>query len=95
MFFGAVRGSGTPDQLSYWLGRGAGSISGMSGCLAMTELGHGSNVAGAETTATYDEANEQFIVHTPCLTATKWWIGGGAVSHSSYNTTKYHGHDSD
>jgi len=78
LFFGAVRGSGTPDQLSYWLGRGAGSISGMFGCLAMTEMGHGSNVAGVETRATYDERSEQFIIHTPCLTATKWWIGGAA-----------------
>ncbi len=31
-----------------------------------------------ETTATYDLASEEFIIHTPTLTATKWWIGGAA-----------------
>lgn len=41
-------------------------------------MGHGSNVAGLETTATYDPASEEFIIHTPTLTATKWWIGGAA-----------------
>lgn len=37
----------------------------------MTELGHGSNVPGLETTATFDEASDQFVIHTPTLTATK------------------------
>ena len=46
----------------------------------MTELGHGSNVAGIETTATFDFASDEFIIHTPTLTATKWWIGGAAES---------------
>ena len=46
----------------------------------MTELGHGSNVAGLETTATFDEAADEFVIHTPTLTATKWWIGGAAQS---------------
>jgi len=44
----------------------------------MTELGHGSNVAGLETTATFDKETDEFIIHTPSLTATKWWIGGAA-----------------
>lgn len=42
----------------------------------MTELAHGSNVAGLETTATLDERTDEFVVHTPHLGATKWWIGG-------------------
>lgn len=53
---------------------------GLIGCFAMTELGHGSNVSGLETTATFDEASDQFVIHTPTLTATKWWIGGAAHS---------------
>lgn len=45
-------------------------------CYAQTELGHGSNVQGLETTATYDPATNEFVINTPTLTALKWWIGG-------------------
>lgn len=41
-----------------------------------TELAHGSNVAGLETTATFDERTDEFVIHTPSVSATKWWIGG-------------------
>ncbi|KAF9004838.1 fatty-acyl coenzyme A oxidase, partial [Haplosporangium bisporale] len=78
LFFGALRGSATSSQFSHWVSKGALALNGMVGCFAMTELGHGSNVAGLETTATFDEAADQFIIHTPTVTATKWWIGGAA-----------------
>eukprot|EP00042_Codosiga_hollandica_P043454 m.411794 g.411794 ORF g.411794 m.411794 type:complete len:658 (+) comp56558_c0_seq1:126-2099(+) len=45
------------------------------GCYCQTELGHGSNVQGIETTATYLPASDQFELHTPTLTASKWWPG--------------------
>lgn len=45
------------------------------GCYAQTELGHGSNVAGLETTATYDPASEQFTIHSPTIKAAKFWPG--------------------
>ncbi|KAG0228921.1 fatty-acyl coenzyme A oxidase [Actinomortierella wolfii] len=80
LFFGALRGSATSAQFSHWVSKGALALNGMVGCFAMTELGHGSNVAGLETTATFDEAADQFIIHTPTVTATKWWIGGAAHS---------------
>ena len=35
----------------------------------------GSNVRGLETTATYDEKTQEFVVDTPTLTATKFWPG--------------------
>ncbi|KAL9940564.1 hypothetical protein V8E36_000052 [Tilletia maclaganii] len=46
------------------------------GCYAQTELGHGSNVQGLETTATWIEEDKEFEIHSPSLTASKWWIGG-------------------
>jgi len=46
------------------------------GCYAQTELGHGSNVAGLETTATFDKATDSFIINSPTLTSTKYWPGG-------------------
>ena len=45
------------------------------GCYAQTELGHGSNVAGLETTATLDLATDEFVIHTPNIKATKFWPG--------------------
>ncbi|KAI8342207.1 acyl-CoA dehydrogenase/oxidase C-terminal [Choanephora cucurbitarum] len=46
------------------------------GCYAQTELGHGSNVQGLETTATYISETNEFELHSPTLTSAKWWIGG-------------------
>jgi acyl-CoA oxidase len=48
---------------------------GLLGAYAQTELGHGSNVAALETTATYLPESQEFEVHSPTLTSTKWWIG--------------------
>ena len=45
------------------------------GCYAQTELGHGSNVAGLETTATLDKATDEFVIHSPTVTSTKFWPG--------------------
>ena len=46
------------------------------GTYAQTELGHGTFVRGLETTATYDPAAQQFVIHSPTLSSTKWWPGG-------------------
>ncbi|RMX67882.1 hypothetical protein DD238_000324 [Peronospora effusa] len=47
----------------------------MIGCYAQTEMGHGSNVRGLETTATYIPATDEFEIHSPTLTSMKWWPG--------------------
>jgi acyl-CoA oxidase len=47
----------------------------MIGCYAQTELGHGSDIQRLQTTATYDLENETFIINSPTIESTKWWIG--------------------
>jgi acyl-CoA oxidase len=38
-------------------------------------MGHGTNVAGLETTATFDKSTDEFVIHTPSISAIKWWPG--------------------
>jgi acyl-CoA oxidase len=47
----------------------------MIGCYAQTELGHGSNVAGLETTATFDEEKDEFVINSPTISSAKYWPG--------------------
>jgi acyl-CoA oxidase len=46
----------------------------LPGCFCMTEIGHGSNLAGLGTTATYDAERGEFIIHTPDWRDAKWAI---------------------
>ncbi|CCH40726.1 Acyl-coenzyme A oxidase 3 [Wickerhamomyces ciferrii] len=87
LFIGTLRALGSSKQFEFWIKKGAFSLSNFYGCFAMTELAHGSNVAALQTTATYDPQDETFIIHTPSLSATKWWIGGAA--HSATHAVVY------
>ncbi|ODV78505.1 acyl-coenzyme a oxidase [Suhomyces tanzawaensis NRRL Y-17324] len=88
LFLNGVRGNGTADQYKFWAKKmEAGIMKQLYGCFGMTELGHGSNVAGMETTATFDEDTDEFIIDTPHIGATKWWIGGAA--HSATHSVVY------
>ncbi len=49
------------------------------GAFAMTETGHGSDVASIATTATYDPATEEFVIHTPFRGAWKDYLGNAAL----------------
>eukprot|EP01080_Neovahlkampfia_damariscottae_P010159 gene10159-2579_t len=83
LFLPTVLGMANDEQRNWWLPRILTLR--MIGCYCQTELGHGSNVRGLRTTATYDKATEEFILDTPTLQATKWWPGalGKVCTHAA------------
>ncbi|WOL12440.1 acyl-coenzyme A oxidase 3, peroxisomal [Canna indica] len=78
---GAIQFLGTKRHHDKWLK--ATETYQVKGCFAMTELGHGSNVRGIETIATYDTNTGEFVINTPCESAQKYWIGG-AANHATH-----------
>lgn len=82
LFDETIWSQGTPEQYKKW----EDDIKNMRilGCFAMTELGHSSFLRGIEVTATYDKSAQQFVIHSPTLTSTKWWIGmaGEVATHT-------------
>jgi len=73
---GAVQQLGTRRHHEAYLRRIA-SLE-LPGCFAMTEAGHGSDVQHLRTTATYDPAAGEFVIHTPEDEARKEYIGNAA-----------------
>jgi acyl-CoA oxidase len=69
MFVPAIKGQGTEEQQQKWLPLAYKFQ--IIGCYAQTELGHGSNVQGLETTATFDPKTDEFVIHSPTLTSSK------------------------
>lgn len=69
MFVPFVKAQGTEEQLKKWLPLAYKMQ--IIGCYAQTELGHGSNVQGLETTATFDPKTDEFVIHSPTLTSSK------------------------
>ncbi|PIG87868.1 fatty-acyl coenzyme A oxidase (Pox1) [Aspergillus arachidicola] len=82
MFLVTLREQTTPEQKKLFLE--PASRYEIIGCYAQTELGHGSNVRGLETTATWNPDDKTFTIHSPTLTASKWWIGslGRTANHA-------------
>ncbi|KAL2867251.1 acyl-CoA dehydrogenase/oxidase [Aspergillus lucknowensis] len=82
MFVTTIREQGSDEQRAYWLPQiEAWKI---IGAYAQTELGHGSNVRGLELEARYDPGTREFVLHSPTLTASKWWNGalGRTANHA-------------
>jgi acyl-CoA oxidase len=77
MFFFTIEMLGSPEQVADLLPKAKAMK--ILGCYAQTELGHGSNVSGLETTATLDTATDEWVLHSPTITATKMWPGSLGV----------------
>lgn len=73
MFTSVIHVMGNEEQRAYW--EPLLQSHKILGCYAQTELGHGSNVAALETTATLDKATDEFVIHSPTTTSTKFWPG--------------------
>eukprot|EP01006_Ploeotia_vitrea_P007225 TRINITY_DN16467_c0_g1_i2.p1 TRINITY_DN16467_c0_g1~~TRINITY_DN16467_c0_g1_i2.p1 ORF type:complete len:720 (+),score=32.30 TRINITY_DN16467_c0_g1_i2:127-2160(+) len=74
MFLNTLKFQASEEQQSWWMEKTLKMK--IIGCYAQTELGHGSNVRGIQTTATFEKETQSFILNTPTLQATKWWITG-------------------
>ena len=77
LFASAIMHLGTADHHERLL-PGAMSVD-VPGAFAMTETGHGSDVASIGTTATYDPATEEFVIHTPFRGAWKDYLGNAGA----------------
>ena len=77
LFASAILHLGTEDHHERLLGP-AMRVE-VPGAFAMTETGHGSDVASIGTTATYDPATEEFVLHTPFRAAWKDYLGNAAL----------------
>jgi acyl-CoA oxidase len=74
MFIPTLKLQGNAEQKAYWLPLAeSGKI---IGAYAQTELGAGSFVRGIQTTAILDEKTDEFVIHSPTLTSTKFWPSG-------------------
>jgi len=73
LFGGSIQKLGTKRQHDLYL-KDAGSTA-LLGCFAMTETGHGSNVRGIKTTATYEPDTDSLVIHTPGKNDNKEYIG--------------------
>jgi acyl-CoA oxidase len=82
MFATSIREQCSEEQRKYWLPKLDNWE--IIGCYGQTELGHGSNVKGIECQAKWDPKSKEFIIHSPTLTASKWWNGalGRTANHA-------------
>uniref|UniRef100_A0A8C9PTM4 Acyl-coenzyme A oxidase n=1 Tax=Spermophilus dauricus TaxID=99837 RepID=A0A8C9PTM4_SPEDA len=82
VFMNALRSLGSEEQIAKWIPLCENFQ--IITTYAQTELGHGSYLQGLETEAIYDAATQEFVIHSPTMTAAKWWPGdmGRSATHA-------------
>ncbi|XP_006463429.1 hypothetical protein AGABI2DRAFT_225220, partial [Agaricus bisporus var. bisporus H97] len=82
MFMPTIELQADAEQRAHWLPLArSGQI---TGTYCQTELGHGTFLRKLETVARFDPKADEFVIHSPTLTSTKYWPGGlgHSVSHA-------------
>ncbi|MBU2997197.1 acyl-CoA dehydrogenase family protein [Cellulophaga baltica] len=78
LFGGSIQKLGTKKHHDQYLTETGDAK--LLGCFAMTETGHGSNVRGIKTTATYEQETDSLVIHTPGRNDNKEYIGNALDS---------------
>ncbi|XP_069107153.1 peroxisomal acyl-coenzyme A oxidase 1-like [Argopecten irradians] len=73
MVIPTIEKHGTPEQKEKFLPLAKGMK--IIGTYVQTELGHGTFIRGLETTATFDQKTQEFVMNSPTLSSTKYWPG--------------------
>lgn len=72
MFANTIQGSGRAHHYHFIEDIQKAKI---GGCFALTEVAHGSNAKGMQTTATYCPETKEFVVNSANFEAAKFWVG--------------------
>ncbi|KAI9590877.1 acyl-CoA dehydrogenase/oxidase [Syncephalis fuscata] len=73
LFIKTLKEQATDEQQAIWVPLAENW--GILGCYAQTEMAHGSNVRGVETTAIFLPNTDEIELNTPTLSSVKWWPG--------------------
>lgn len=73
MFTAIIRILGSKEQVEKYYEKACSEE--IIGCYAQTEVGHGSDIQGLMTTATFDRDNQEFVLHSPGIKSYKFWPG--------------------
>ena len=96
MFETLIRFTGSEEQVKEYIPKIQSNS--IIGCYAQTEMGHGSDVRGLQTRATFDPKTDSFVLNTPTIKDAKFWPGelGKLATHAvvqakTFSNGKEHG----